>query len=821
MRVSHHTKQMKAKGILLKAATLLLSVYMLVNMSGVFVFAQELPEIKVTINGEYIDFDVPPTMLQNRTMVPVRAIFEALGASVEWDGVTRTATGKKDGITVNITIDSMVMFKNGTPIQLDVPARIINNRTLIPARAVSEALECKVEWDGSTRTVIITSEKKEMDASGVSALVSPAVFYIENYDKYGHKLSSGSGFFIDEKGTAVTNYHVVSESYSSKITVKDGRIFDVAKTYLLDAQKDIAVIGVDNTDSEGNACEKFDSIKLKTDAPVKDGEKVFAIGSPLGLQNSISEGIVSNAARKINDDGEAYIQTTAPISSGSSGGVLANAFGEAVGITTSSIVSGQNLNLAIPVYDVKDILANPGEGKPFLEASTHEYYERMRSITEPSKSIKLVDYSSGNNAIEVITHADTFGGTFKNASQGDMYMFTLPADAYLDAFAYSNTVNASVKTKAMLEPSTVMLLLPLTFSASGEEQGGDTQQKEDASDTDGSEDISDDLASLVQSVGADESGDDELNDEKDNGTVVSLSFSQYRIDDSGTVVSSLEGIKLEAGSYFINVRCMLPEKSFAGSYNYTVYFMFTPAPDYEPETPDEYKGSYEGTAIPDFGRYYDVDTVGSTPYEKTYSSENFENAEKFDIAIGDYGDYLIENGYRLNNYYVEKDYLVYGFTNKPLKQEDAVEGKQYNEVEMFYHIEENGIEYFTVRDITNGKFLETGTYYTGTNVPNFGVLFGVPELLVQLDYKPDPEKNTIYPVVAYYSKEDFGTKINFEDAAEKYGKELDDAGFLMQGKYRLQDGGEIMYYMSADYSIALVVTSLDGNDIFVVEVMER
>ena len=112
--------------------------------------------ISVTLNGSPVSFDQQPIIENGRTLVPLRAIFEALGAEVTWNQSTQTATAVKDNITVTIKIGDSFLMRNGQRIPLDVPAQLVNNRTLIPARAVAEAFGATVNWDASTRTVIIT-----------------------------------------------------------------------------------------------------------------------------------------------------------------------------------------------------------------------------------------------------------------------------------------------------------------------------------------------------------------------------------------------------------------------------------------------------------------------------------------------------------------------------------------------------------------------------------------------------------------------------------------------------------------------------------------
>lgn len=112
--------------------------------------------ITVLLNGEALTFDQPPIILDGRTLVPLRAIFEKLGASVEWDDAAQTVTAEKDGIKIVLQIGINEMKIGAFTKVLDVPAQLVNNRTLVPVRAVSEAFNCSVDWVEETQTVLIT-----------------------------------------------------------------------------------------------------------------------------------------------------------------------------------------------------------------------------------------------------------------------------------------------------------------------------------------------------------------------------------------------------------------------------------------------------------------------------------------------------------------------------------------------------------------------------------------------------------------------------------------------------------------------------------------
>ncbi len=123
--------------------------------------AQDTPkQIEVKIKSEYLDFDTKPTVINNRTMVPFRKIFEALGADVSYDSDTGSGIAVKDGTEIKITNDSPKAYINGAENALDSPATIIDNRFLVPVRFVSEALGCFVHWDDEQKTVLIIPNLK-------------------------------------------------------------------------------------------------------------------------------------------------------------------------------------------------------------------------------------------------------------------------------------------------------------------------------------------------------------------------------------------------------------------------------------------------------------------------------------------------------------------------------------------------------------------------------------------------------------------------------------------------------------------------------------
>lgn len=120
--------------------------------------AYAVEPIKVYIENSRLDMEVSPQIQNGRTLVPLRAIFEALGADINWDPVTRTVTGTKDETVVTLTIDSKTAYINGSAKELDAPAVIVSGRTMVPARFIAESLGAVVGWDSDSKTVLVNSD---------------------------------------------------------------------------------------------------------------------------------------------------------------------------------------------------------------------------------------------------------------------------------------------------------------------------------------------------------------------------------------------------------------------------------------------------------------------------------------------------------------------------------------------------------------------------------------------------------------------------------------------------------------------------------------
>lgn len=190
-----------------------------------------------------------------------------------------------------------------------------------------------------------TPPRKSIPA--IAKAANGAVVSIVMSDKDGNPIAQGSGFFVSKDGLVVTNYHVIAEGVSAVVKLPDGAFYLVDGVLAFDKVRDIAVIKAHG--------ENFHMLTLADSDRVQVGQEVVAIGNPLSLESTVSNGIVSSI-RSLNDNGEKYLQITAPISPGSSGGPLFNMEGQVVGITTMYIKGGENLNFAIPINNAKSLL---------------------------------------------------------------------------------------------------------------------------------------------------------------------------------------------------------------------------------------------------------------------------------------------------------------------------------------------------------------------------------------------------------------------------------------------------------------------------------
>lgn len=195
------------------------------------------------------------------------------------------------------------------------------------------------------------SQNQELSANEIYSSVDPSVVFILISTKSGY--SSGSGFFIDNNGTLVTNYHVIEDGLSGAIQMNDGKTATIDKVLGFDKKLDIAILATSATNTKPVTISK---------TPVQVGDTVYAIGYPEAFKLGFSSSTFTTGMVSMNRsiDGYTYIQSTVDITHGNSGGALINKYGEIVGITTAGITYGNidYMNLSIPIQRIDTVSRN-------------------------------------------------------------------------------------------------------------------------------------------------------------------------------------------------------------------------------------------------------------------------------------------------------------------------------------------------------------------------------------------------------------------------------------------------------------------------------
>lgn len=322
--------------------------------------------------------EVKPFLKNSKTLVPVGFIAQSFGASVDWDAKTRTVTVKQGSYSVKLALGSKKIYINNVEKALEIPAESINGRTYIPLRDLVEALNKKVFYD---KGLIIISDQEnivdknteadlvneitswftgqqssavvnkpsvtEPDSLGTLSIKDIAAFdesvvSIITINSLGDEAGQGSGFYIGE-GLFVTNHHVIKDGVTFKIITNQNVELSVAGIVKQDKVHDLAIL-------KSKSLPDLKPLKIGSKDMVVKGDTIVTIGNPEGLQNTVSDGIVSGFRRVDNTD---YIQITAPITYGSSGGPLFDMKGYVIGVNTAGLDAG-NLNFAVAIDNIKD-----------------------------------------------------------------------------------------------------------------------------------------------------------------------------------------------------------------------------------------------------------------------------------------------------------------------------------------------------------------------------------------------------------------------------------------------------------------------------------
>jgi len=192
------------------------------------------------------------------------------------------------------------------------------------------------------------SSSYRKDPKDIFREISPAIVYITN-KTLAEEQYLGSGFIVDETGILVTNYHLMQYAKESSVRLRDGRVFPITGVIYHNAERDVCIFKID--------AQNLPTIPLGNSDSLEIGETIYCIGNPLGLDFTFSNGMLSGTREF---ESLKWLQFSAPVSPGNSGGPLINPQGEAVGIVTFIMTEGQNLNFASPINEIKPfVFANP------------------------------------------------------------------------------------------------------------------------------------------------------------------------------------------------------------------------------------------------------------------------------------------------------------------------------------------------------------------------------------------------------------------------------------------------------------------------------
>lgn len=210
--------------------------------------------------------------------------------------------------------------------------------------------------------------KRVKTVSDIAGAQGLATVFIEANSASGTKLGLGSGFIVSENGKIITSLHVVADAFSVSVKLRSGEVYNDAKVIDSDEKNDVAVLQI--------KAMNLPTVDLGDSDHISIGERVVVIGNPVGLENTVSDGIIS-AAREV--EGHKMIQITAPISQGSSGGPVCSLTGDVIGIAASSVREAQNLNFAIPINCVKPFLEkNYGVFSPMAQKYPGEKNDALK-----------------------------------------------------------------------------------------------------------------------------------------------------------------------------------------------------------------------------------------------------------------------------------------------------------------------------------------------------------------------------------------------------------------------------------------------------------
>ena len=404
----------------MRKTVLVILTAVLVLLSGGCGNSEKVFEVRYELNGG--------TLVSGELLQKVEEGGSAVEPTVERDGYaligwSEPATDVKDDMVIVALwkqVFTVTFDPDGGSVKEGELSQTLFQGDLPEAPSVEKDRMIFAGWNPEIKpvdgdiTYIAKWDKRVFSAKELYQTILPGVVEVSVYDSDGRKVSLGSGFFINNEGTVATNYHVVEGAYAIKILLSSGEEYDVLSILDYSESKDLAVL---ETGLKDNEYLIFDEDGVET------GDTVYAIGSSQGLTGSLSDGIVATSSREFED--VRYIQTTAPISPGNSGGPLINVYGEVIGINTMSLTESQNLNFAIDISELEQLDGDgPKNMTEFYEATNLEFI-LSREAKEFLASAQDAEVESNDSLVraDLMNNGSLIAGALSSSDDLDYYYY--------------------------------------------------------------------------------------------------------------------------------------------------------------------------------------------------------------------------------------------------------------------------------------------------------------------------------------------------------------------------------------------------------------
>ncbi len=401
-------------------------------------------EIIVTLDGAKIDFDVKPQIIDGRTVVPLRKIFEEIGALVKWDGETQTVSARKSSKTITMTIGSTDMQIDkgktddvGNPIietvTLDVPAQVLDGRTLVPARAISEAFGLNVDWDKDSKTVIVTDDEVSDDTwkenTGTINLAD-LTYTCEGIEITDNQIKITAGGDFTLKGTLNDGNITVNTQDKVKIRLSGADITSSIGSPIYFEKADKAYItitdGTENSltalDSESDALYSKENLEIKG-----DGTLDITANGGHAIKASDNLTIESGVLNLTSESDGMHINDTFKMTGGT---INISAIGDGIDSESIAIIEGGMLNIETKGTPIQTETATETTSNeqgnmrfnPFEDKADVEFEKSSKGINSEWMMVISggdITVNSASHAIHCQDEIEIKGGIFNIASTYD------------------------------------------------------------------------------------------------------------------------------------------------------------------------------------------------------------------------------------------------------------------------------------------------------------------------------------------------------------------------------------------------------------------